>query len=596
MVIGEIMRGSKIFGRVGVSRANGRGYYLPLLLCAFANVSAMSVHAEPDGQVRSRADLEYGAVLFEYYQQDYFNGLIEHAYTAAIDNPRTQGHREQLLKGSMALSYAMPDEAQKIFDRVLTAESDADVRNRAWYYLAKLYHSRSKPAEAFAALENVRGRVPADLHLDYHYLATLINNDSQHLQRVQDAVERMPAGDSQYPYLLFNLGVSYLTSGDQEAAVRNLTTVVDYADRSQDLQVLADRARHGLAQISIQEQQLEEAWSQLQHIRTEGLYSNRALLAYAWTAIRQELLQTALPALQLLNDRSIALPEAQESKVLLGHVYEQQGFMSRALKSHIRAEQAFNEGLQQLANARDIVREGQLPQEFIANLDATVDTSDWEGVEHSNDYTTLAPFLVDLMASNAFHLVHKDLSELYAIRDNLRYWARQTDQHKLILQNADEKVFDEKMRQVIQESARLHERLADQRKELELLSLTLGVETQVRFRALFENASREMAVLDDKVRNLRRQSEPYRQPPAYEMMVAQHHPRIGARLEEAESYIAQLETVMRRLVEAELDKHAERMRYYLAQARLAKARLYDSTLMNLNGAGERATRRGGRSQ
>ena len=38
---------------------------------------------------------------------------------------------------------------------------------------------------------------------------------------------------------------------------------------------------------------------------------------------------------------------------------------------------------------------------------------------------------------------------------------------------------------------------------------------------------------------------------------------------------------MRIVVNAELDNHEERMRYYWAQARLGKARLYDQTLNNI---------------
>ena len=38
---------------------------------------------------------------------------------------------------------------------------------------------------------------------------------------------------------------------------------------------------------------------------------------------------------------------------------------------------------------------------------------------------------------------------------------------------------------------------------------------------------------------------------------------------------------MRGVITAELDKHEERIRYYWAQARLGKARLYDKALNNI---------------
>lgn len=550
----------------------------------------------PDHRIDSRDDLEYGAVLFEFYQQNYFDGLVEQAYASAVDNPRAGSAPGQLLKGSMALSYGMPETAQNIFDQLLTGNTDENIRNRAWYYLAKLYHSRSKPKEAYAALEEIQGNIPADLHLDYHYLATLVNSDGEHLQDVQEAIDKLPVANRRYPYLLFNLGVTQLESGYPSWAINNLTKVVSFNDGSEELQVLADRARHGLAEIAIKDQRLMDAWAYLQNIRTQGLYSNRALLAYAWTAIRQELFQTSLPALQLLSDRSIALPEVQEGKVLLGHVYEQQGSMTRALKSHLEAEMDFETGLRQLEEARRIIEQQDVPREFITNLDAIVDQSDWYTAKPSLDYTKLTPFLVDLMASNAFHQVLRELAELYAIRDNLNHWARQTDQHKLILKVTAAKSFDEQMKQSIEKSARLHERLSSQRRELALMTLTFAPEDQVRFKALLENSNRELALLDDKLRNLRQQREPYRQPAGYPAVVNEHHRRILARQQQTEAYIAALEPVMRNLVKAELDKHEERMRYYLAQTRLAKARLYDTALTNLNGSGAGTATSGGSSQ
>ena len=52
-------------------------------------------------------------------------------------------------------------------------------------------------------------------------------------------------------------------------------------------------------------------------------------------------------------------------------------------------------------------------------------------------------------------------------------------------------------------------------------------------------------------------------------------------LNKTNSYIERLEPIMRKLVNAELDKHENRIRYYWAQSRLAKARLYDRKLLLL---------------
>jgi hypothetical protein len=570
--------------RLSAARLRRCGGAMPCALAVLATTVLAAVTfaapASAERKVLSRADLEYGTVLFQYYQEDYFNGLIEQAVAAALDNPRALDHEGQLLKGSMALSYGMPDAAYAIFERLLAAESDEHLRNRTWYQLAKLYHSRAELPKAQSALDEISGEIPPDLGMDYHYLSTLVNRRGDNLRQIQASIAGLSSDNPRYPYLLFNLGVTQLGAGDTAAAVDNLAAVVAFGNRSEELEVLADRARHGLAQIAIQEQRLADAWLHLQDIRTEGLYSNRALLAYAWTAIRQDLLTTALPALNLLNRRSIALPEVQQGKVLLGHVHEKQGSMTRALRSHLQAEKDFLAGLEQLKEAYAIVDRGQLPRELTDNIDAVSDPTGWESAERTRDYQILAPFLVDLLASNAFHQVHRDLSELYTIHDNLSHWARQTDQHQLVLQNADAKVFDDSVRQAIADSAKLQQRLATQRKEMGMLRLTLEVSEQNRFDALLENAQRELEIVNDKLFNLQARNAPYRQPASYPATVKKSHQRIAEKQRETERYIARLEPIMRDLVKAELKKHEERMNYYLAQTRLAKARLYDAALMN----------------
>lgn len=578
------MKGSRHTGLFKIQAWQASLGFAVLLSSVFAqNVFAVSA---ANDNIQSRADLEYGAVLFEYYQQNYFTGLIEQEFAAARGNSRAGEDQGQLLKGGMALSYGLPDAANDIFQNLLNKESDELVRNRAWYYLAKLYQQRSQPQEAYAALEKIHGNIPADLHLDYHYLATLVNNDGEHLNTVQQAIDKIPTTTPQYPYLVFNLGVSFLTSGDQKAAVSNLQTVVNYADDSEELQVLADRARHGLAQIYMQDQKLLSAWSYLRDIRTTGLYSNRALLAYAWAAIRQEQYEVALPALQVLNDRSISLPEVQECKVLLGHLYEQQGSMNRALKSHIDAEKEFIDGLAKVEEARRIIDMRDVPREFIENLEAIVDDSDWYGAQPSVDYTKLTPFLVDLMASNAFNQVLRELADLYAIRDNLQYWSEQSEQHKVILNNSDEKRLDTKMQRLIRDNHALHRRLNNQQYELNLMTLTLEESDQARFNAIMERNTKELTQLQDTVDLLIDQTAPYRMPPEYPSMVTEHHRRVDENSAETQRYINLLEPIMRNLVKVELDKHEERMRYYLAQSRLAKARLYDTALTKIDGGGQ----------
>ena len=50
-------------------------------------------------------DLKYGAVLFEYFQQKYFDTLVEYEYATARGGIQNHGTYPELLKGGVSLSY-----------------------------------------------------------------------------------------------------------------------------------------------------------------------------------------------------------------------------------------------------------------------------------------------------------------------------------------------------------------------------------------------------------------------------------------------------------------------------------------------------------
>ncbi len=551
-----------------------------------AALMALSVLAAPHSlaKTKSRAELEYGTVLFNYYQQDYFNALIEQAYNTALDNPISKGPEGQVLKGGMLLSYGVPDGAHTIFNAVLSESEEEPVRNRAWYYLAKLYYNKSETAKAVSALQKIQGAVPKEIHLLYHYLATLVRINANHLDQAQQAVDTLTPDTPFYPYLKFNMAIGHLREGHLSTAVSNLEAVTRYAGQNEELSVLADRAKHGLSQLAIQTGNFPQAWLYLRGIRTTGLYSNRALLSYSWAAIKLKRFNDAIPALEILNSRSIAIPEVQEAKVLLSHLYEQQGLSRKALKANLLAEKAFKQGVDQVAEARRIIGLRDVPREFISNLEAIVDDSDWYGTEPTVNYHTLTPFLIDLMASHAFNETLKDLADLYAIHDNLTHWAQQANQHLLILENSSAKNFSDNVKEGIHKSLDLRNRIQEQSQEFKLHTLTLEVKDQQRFEVLLKSLHSEMDLLDDKIDKLQNVKAPYVPPANMKSIVLARHQTIQTQIKRTEEYITVLEPIMRNLVKAELDKHEERMRYYWAQSRLAKARLYDSTLLELERA------------
>ena len=548
----------------------------------------LSVNAQ--AKAKSRADLEYGQVLYEFYQQDYFSALVEFEYASSIDNTMSQSDFAQVLKGGMLLSYGVADEAYDLFNSVLATTETEEVKNRAWYYLAKLFYSKSDWEKAADSVAQVGGVVPEDIYMQYHYLSTLINLDEDQLNKAQETMERLANDKTFYPYLLFNMAIGHIRSGSVSKAVTNLEQVAAYKGSNRELLTLADRARHGLSQLAIQTGNFPQAWEYLRGIQTTGLYSNRALLTFAWSAIKLKRYKEAIPALQALNQRSIAIPEVQEAKVLLSHLYEQEGSAKKALKANLLAEKQYKEGMSQVTAARKLINQRDVPKEFITNLNRIVNDSEWNKTEASVNYQQLTPFLIDLMASNAFNEILNELTDLYLIHENLSQWSSFISQHKLVLNNSYNRAFDQELLEKYLQGVELRDRLDEQSQELRLHTLKLKSSEQKRFEAILEATSSQLDELNEKIAQLEK-VEPYKPPQGIDRLVAKRHRELGAKLKTTETYIAILEPLVRKLVNAELDKHEERMQYYWAQSRLAKARLYDETLLLLENT--RDTKSGG---
>lgn len=562
-----------------------------LLISSFiiTNVIMVSqVSAEDEVKLR---DLKYGTILFDYYQQNYFASLIGYEVANSRGELNHQLDEARLLHGGMTLSYGLPDEAEGIFQQLLNADSSRDsdrsnaeisdeVRNKAWFYLAKMYYHKGEAKKAATTLGYIQGDIPSIIHNEYNYLATLINIRNNNLNSVEKALNSVMKGSVFEPYLIFNLASSQLASGDIKSSEINFQKVITYGNThpKEEFQVLADRAKQALAHIDVEQGDLLSAWSHLQFVRTTGLYSNRALLSYGWTAIKLERYDIAIPALSALDHRSISIAEVQEAKVLLAHLYEQQGAPRTALKQYLLAERAFAGGIESIDSARRIIAGQRIPEEFVINLDAMMDETDWYGSEPSLDYNKLTPFLIELMSSNSFHIVLKELRDLYALRENLSYWSRQAQEHQLIISHRHQGWSSEALRDFVSASKKQKDAMEIQISELGLHAKTLSVKEQNRFAPLLDATKDDFKFLETNFAKIAKIEKPYEESENTLRWMAKLHKRIEHQLTQTEQMIKKLENVMRIVVNAELDKHEERMRYYWAQARLGKARLYDQTL------------------
>src|SRR3977135_290227 len=141
-----------------------------------AVAGAKNVKPDPNGlPPQDVKDLHYGDVLFYFYQDDYFDSITRLLAARQLDRiPHTQGEAELLL-GGLYLSLGEHVEAGRIFEALLNQNTSEAVRNKAWFYLGKVWYQRGYLKESEQALSQVSDKIDPRISAErYMLLAQLM--------------------------------------------------------------------------------------------------------------------------------------------------------------------------------------------------------------------------------------------------------------------------------------------------------------------------------------------------------------------------------------------------------------------------------------
>ena len=130
------------------------------LALAVAQCRAAVAAVPAPGRVQ---DLDYGDVLFHFYQDDLFGALVRLEVAGDLGRMSHHAAEAQLLAGGLYLSLGMHLEATRIFDRLLAGDVPAPVNDRARFYLARIGYQRGYYAEAERHLAAIRAPLPEPL-------------------------------------------------------------------------------------------------------------------------------------------------------------------------------------------------------------------------------------------------------------------------------------------------------------------------------------------------------------------------------------------------------------------------------------------------
>ena len=394
--------------------------------------------------------LHYGDTLFNFFQDKNFSAITGLMTSQHFDRLTPQGDEAEVLRGGLLLSYGVHDEASRIFAALIEKGAAPSVRDRAWFYLAKIRYQRGFNDQAEAALARVEGKLPTVLaeergllqaqllmaRGDYAGAATLLATMAGDDKRARPASV----------FVRFNLGVALVKSGDSARGTALLDEIGRSPAANEEQRSLRDRANLALGVAALKDQRPDDARRLLERVRLASVYANKALLGFGWASQAQQQPAQALVSWSELTGRDASDPAVLEARIAVPFAHAQMGAWSESLDLYERAAAAYDEENQRLDSSLAAIRAGKLIEGLLERNPAN--EMGWSGSLATLPQMPHAAHLSQVLAEHPFQEAFKSFRDLRFLETNLEQWRDTLSVFRDMLDNR-RKAYAERLPQVL---------------------------------------------------------------------------------------------------------------------------------------------------
>ena len=385
----------------------------------------VAVMADDDQETIVVQDPQFGEVLFYFYQEDYFPAIAR--ILAAKDRAQLSNHTEEadLLLGGMYLSYGQHLEAAEIFEHLLAEKVDPEIRDRTWFFLAKIWFQRGYLDKAQQALAYINGELPKNLEREALMLDAQILIDAGQYDAAVAKLGNWKGKTEWASYAKFNIGVALVRSGRTEEAAEILDELGNMNPFNEELASLRDKANLALGYALLQDGQPNAAKAPLQRVRLEGPFSNKALLGVGWAEAEMNNYSRALVPWMELRGRDLLDSAVQESMLAIPYAMAKLDSISQAADHYVNAIEAFYEETNRLDRTIDHIESGEFFDEFVQN--DPLDSTGWYWKLEELPKGLEGRYLFTLLATHEFQEGLKNFRDLTYLHRNLDNWQQNVD-------------------------------------------------------------------------------------------------------------------------------------------------------------------------
>jgi len=610
------------------------------LACAFGPAAAQGTPGQPI------QDPHYGDVLFHFFQDKHFSAVTGLMVSQHFNRMPHHADEAEVLRGGLLLSYGLHREAGQIFAQLIEKSAKPAVRDRAWFFLAKIRHQRGFLAEAEDALNRIQGKLPPEQEEERGLLKAQLLMARQDYAGAAALLDTMIAPEGGSRYARYNLGVALIRAGDSKRGNAVLDELGRMTAPDEESRSLRDRTNVALGFAALKDNQPEQARVHLGRVRLKSMHANKALLGFGWAAASMKDPKLALVPWQELSERDASDSAVLEARIAVPYAYAELGAYGQALERYEAAIGAFERESKALDESIAAVRQGKLLEGLLKSNPG--EEMGWFWHIAKLPEMPHAGHLAPLLAQHEFQEAFKNYRDLLFLARNLQGWADNLGVFGDMLDNR-RKAFAERLPKVREQAAQTGLNALQQRRDGIAAEVAQAEQTadglalaDARQRALLErlkSVKDTLAKLGDAPEHAAARERARLAEGALTWALAQQHParmwdankamktidaelqaalrrdaalgqaqrdeparfdafgqRIGSLSERVQALMPRVAALTREqqeavqeLAVAELQRQKERLQVYTVQARFAVAQLYDRATVS-KGEGEHATR------
>jgi hypothetical protein len=320
----------------------------------------------------------------------------------------------------MLASYGMTKEAGDIFATMVARGASQSVRDRAWFYLAKIRYQRGYFPEAEEALAKVEKKLPPDLEEERGLLLAQLLMLRSDYAGAAGALKNLPLKGPGSRYVRYNLGIALLKSGEPKRGSELLDGIGRESAPNEEYRSLRDRANVALGFSALSDNRHKDARLYLERVRLESLQSSKALLGFGWAADGMGDPQLALVPWQELSRRDFGDTAVLEAQIAVPYAYAKLGAYGQSLQRYESAIAAFERESAELEQSIKAIRNGKM-------IDTLVEQNPGEEMGWFWKIRDLAEMprarhLAQVLAQHEFQEALKNYRDLRFLARNLDDW------------------------------------------------------------------------------------------------------------------------------------------------------------------------------